>query len=375
MAVRLWIRELLHRKDSGFFGKLALYPLAGAGLLYGAIQKLRRSLYKSGALRSYHAGVPTICVGNITVGGTGKTPLVAEVCRLLREMGVKPAVVTRGYRGSLKGRLSVVSNGKRVLLDPTEAGDEPVLLAWELPGVPVIAGADRRASSALARERFGAQAIVMDDGFQHLRLRRDMNIVVVDATRPFGSGHCLPRGILREPLGALAAADLFVLSRSDRVEPSRLAALKKRLGEKNPDALILEAVHAPSAVRDLYTDELRPLDTLVGRKVLAFAGIGYPEAFFLELRDLGAKVVESVPFPDHHPFSREDIDRLVKWSSLTNAEALVTTEKDGVRLKPFLPFPRAVWTVTIHMALGEAGTDLLAKHLARLFGGQYGEMV
>lgn len=365
MGVRFWVRRILHRRDSIGVGKVVLLPLALAGRAYGSLMTARRALYRSGFFHSTYAGVPTVCVGNVTVGGTGKTPLVAEVCRILQELGAHPAVLTRGYRGRLKGRIAAVSDGRHVLLDPATAGDEPVLLAERLRNVPVMAGADRRLSSAEAVRRFGVDVLVMDDGFQHLRLKRDLNIVVVDATRPFGNRHCLPRGTLREPLAALADAHLFVLSRTDLVDAERKVRLKEELAALNPRAPILETVHAPDVMRDPATGELRGTDWLRGRKVIGFAGIGNPEAFFGELSRLGATLVETVPFPDHHPYTIADVARLAKWAGLTNAEALVTTEKDGMRLRPFLPLPVPVWTVGIQMDLG-AGEAVLREKLASL---------
>lgn len=365
MGVRFWVRRILHRRDSIGAGKVVLLPLALLGKAYGSLMTTRRALYRSGFFPSVHAGVPTVCVGNVTVGGTGKTPLVAEICRILQELGARPAVLTRGYRGRLRGRIAAVSDGTRVLLDPATAGDEPVLLAERLRNVPVMAGADRRLSSAEAIRRFGVNVLVMDDGFQHLRLRRDLNIVVVDATRPFGNTHCLPRGTLREPLAALADAHLFVLSRTDLVDAERKVRLKEELAALNPSAPIIETVHAPDVMRDPATGELRETAWLRGRKVVGFAGIGNPEAFFGELSRLGATVVETVAFPDHHPYSAADVARLAKWAGLTNAEALVTTEKDGMRLRPFLPLPVPVWTVGIQMDLG-AGEAVLRRELAAL---------
>lgn len=351
MELYFWLQDLLKHPARSLPGRVLLAPLAVLGWVYGRAQAGRRWAYRRGLLSSFRAGVPVISVGNVTAGGTGKTPCVEAICRLLLAEGVRPAVLSRGYGGRLRGAWAAVSDGRELLLGAEVAGDEPLLLARRLPGVPVLVGADRRQTARAAVEQFGAEVLVLDDGFQHLRLVRDLDIVTLDARHPFGNGHCFPRGLLREFPRALAAADLVLVTRTRRSHPQRLETLRAEVGRLNPRAPVLRTTHAPLAVADLVTGDLRPLEVLRDLKVLAFAGIGTPEVFFQELEELGARVLEAVPYRDHHPFTRADLAQLERWAGLMNAQALITTEKDGVRLAPFLPAAIPTLALRIEMAV------------------------
>ncbi|MEW6490514.1 MAG: tetraacyldisaccharide 4'-kinase, partial [Thermodesulfobacteriota bacterium] len=346
-----WVRDVLSRRAVGWAAQVLFLPLTLPAWGYGKAQALRRWAYRRRILRAEHPGVPVISVGNIAAGGTGKTPCVETICRVLLEAGLRPAVLSRGYKGSLRGGTGVVSDPDGVLLSPEEAGDEPVLLARRLPGVPVLVGRDRRATARLAAERFGVEVVVLDDGFQHLGLARDLDVVLLDARRPFGNGHCFPRGLLREAPGALAEADLVLLTRTRRADSQGVDDVRAAVRRHNLTAPVLPTAHTPRQVVDVATGEAGPLERLRGLKVLAFAGIGTPEAFFRELGDLGAKVLQSVPFPDHHRYTPADLEQVLTWARLMNAQALVTTEKDGVRLLAHLPLPLPVLATRIEMAV------------------------
>lgn len=351
MTAYFAVRDLLSRPAVGSGARALLAPLAAAGWLYAVGASLRRAAYRRGILRSHRAGVPVISVGNVTAGGTGKTPCVQAVCRLLQEAGLRPAILSRGYGGRLPGPWAVVSDGESVLLSSEAAGDEPELLARSLPGVPVLVGADRRTTAREARSRFDAEVLVLDDGFQHRRLARDLDLVAVDATNPWGNGRCLPGGLLREPLSALGEADAVLLTRAGRAPPHRLDAIERALRRKGLRAPVVRATHAPAGVVDLGSGDRLPVEELAGLKVLAFAGIANPAAFFSDLQGLGARVVEGVPYPDHHRFSRADVEKLLEWARLTNAEAVVTTEKDAVRLAAYLPLPVRLLALRIEFRL------------------------
>jgi len=351
MGLYFWVRDLLSHRAVGWVSAALFLPLSVPAWLYGRAQALRRWAYRRGLLRSEHPGVPVVSVGNIAAGGTGKTPCVETICRLFLGAGVRPAVLSRGYKGSLRGGVGVVSDGEEVRLQPEEAGDEPVLLARRLPGVPVLVGRDRRVTGRLAVEQFGAQVLVLDDGFQHLRLARDLDVVLLDARHPFGNGHCFPRGLLRETPRALAEADLVLLTRTRRSDSQQTEAVRGAVRRHNPSVPVLPTAHAPLALVDVASGEAGGLERLAGLKVLAFAGIGTPEAFFRELGELGAKVLEAVPFPDHHRYARPDLDQLEHWAGLMNAQALVTTEKDGVRLLEHLPLRLPVLALRIEMSV------------------------
>ena len=313
-------------------GKILASPYAG-------VMRLRRWAYRRGIRKSHPAGVPVVCVGNITVGGTGKTPMVAWVVERLKEAGRKPAILTRGYKAV---------GGK---------SDEAELLK-QLTGVSVIINSDRVAG---AREAIagGADVLVMDDGFQHLRIRRDLDIVLIDATRPFGGGACLPVGRLREPLTALRDADAIIITRSDAVSTEKLDNLRNRLVRFAPQASIHIAIHKPVKIIDENGDGLSP-DALSGRKVCAFAGLGNPDAFFTTLTDIGARISEKVSFSDHAVYDSAAIERIS--SASVEADVLVTTEKDYVKLAE-LSLERPVWRLVVEMQITDGEQTLVDKIL------------
>lgn len=356
MSLKLRLKSFMERGRLGPVASFAASPLTLSGRLYGMALAKRRSLYRSGALKAEVPPIPVISVGNITLGGTGKTPLVELAATLLMESGHRVAVVSRGYGGSLEGRVAPVSDGEKVLLTPREAGDEAVLLARRLKGAVVVLGAERLKAVEYAAREYGATVAILDDGFQHLKLQRCLDILVLDAVRPFGNGYCLPRGTLREPLEAAADADLIIISRVNRIDSQRLSDLNRKLAELNPAAPVFTSTHEPEGVRAWPGGEPEPLKSLTQKKVLAFAGIGKPESFFSTLAELGASVTHTVEFMDHHPYSREDVDRLLSWAKLTHAEALITTEKDAMRLENFLPLelPLLVLSIRLGLLSGEA---------------------
>ncbi|MFM8734137.1 MAG: tetraacyldisaccharide 4'-kinase [Pirellulales bacterium] len=295
----------------------ARLALAAASLPYAAAVAARNAAYDRGLLPSFAVDVPVISVGNLTLGGTGKTPLVAWVARLLAEAGRRPAVVSRGYAAA-KG----------------ERSDEAAELALVLPGVPHRADRDRVAG-ARAAAAAGADAVVLDDGFQHRRLVRDADIVAIDATDPFGCGRIFPRGLLREPIRGLARASAVVLTRASQVDAARRAEIRAAFaaacGGRLPRAW-MEAEHRPVALRSA-TAGVQPLDRLRGARVLAIAGIGNPGAFRTTLASLGCDVADVAVFPDHHPYSTADLGRLADRAAACGADMAVTTLKDLVKIR------------------------------------------
>ncbi|RPI60870.1 MAG: tetraacyldisaccharide 4'-kinase, partial [Planctomycetaceae bacterium] len=283
--------EILSGRRRGAAATLLRTALLAAAGPYSAAMRLRRRAYGCGLLPRHSAGVPVICVGNITTGGTGKTPMVAWVAGRLVATGARPAVLTRGYKSV---------NGK---------SDEAELLSQLLgPDVPVIVNPDRVAGAAAAVAR-GATVLVMDDGFQHCRLRRDLDIVLIDATNPFGFGHCLPRGLLREPTSALADADAIVITRSDQAAPQALEALRADLSKLAPQAYLYHATHKPSAVLDECARPL-PLEVLAApaRRVFAFCGLANPDGFFDTVKSLGANLAGQAALEDHADYTQPVID-------------------------------------------------------------------
>jgi tetraacyldisaccharide 4'-kinase len=291
-------------------------------LLYGFALRLRNARYdRPGA--ALRAGVPVVSVGNITVGGTGKTPVVAWIAKHLLDWGLSPAVVSRGYGGRAGRGPLLVSAGEGALHPAAHCGDEPHQLARALPGVRVVVGSDRPAGAELAR-RGGADVVVLDDGFQHRRLARDLDILLIDAKDPFGNGHLLPAGPLREPLDALGRADLFLLTRS--TPEQEYPEIERVLRRHNRRAPVLMAGHARAGFVTLQgTPSIRP------ERALAFCGIGNPESFRADLVAEGIELVDFRAFPDHHAYTAGEIHELAAAASAARAMAL-TTEKDLARL-------------------------------------------
>jgi len=284
-----------------------------------------------------------ISVGNLTLGGTGKTPIVELVARLLRREGVRVCVLSRGYGGRSQSAITVVSDGKRCLVPPEVAGDEPVLLAEHLVGLPVVVGKDRYAAGMLAIERFGVDVIVLDDGFQHVKLARDLNILLLDAVRPFGNGCVFPRGDLRERPTGIARANAIVLTHWDAEAAMSFTALKLL----QPALPLFCSQHEPVDLRALADGHILPLASLKGQRILAFCGIGTPDHFRQTLQRLEAEIVAFAAFPDHHPYTRLELDQLVLRANQHGTEILVTTEKDGVRLRGLQPLTGQVWELRI----------------------------
>jgi len=314
----------------------------------------RLALYRVGLLGRTRLSVPVISVGNLTTGGTGKTPLVILLAEELKGRGVRVAVVTRGYRAKWAGRILVVSDGDAVQAGYPEAGDEALLLARKLPGVPVLMARNRAAGGREAIRRFGAQAILLDDGFQHLRVERDLNIVLLDRANPLGYGYLLPRGLLREPLGALRRADLVVVTGTRAPEDSWRLPLRLREVRSSP---LLHAVYTPTVLTEVKTGEAVTEAGLRDQAVVAFSGIANPLGFERTLRSLGIIPKDHLRYPDHYPYDASDLGTIARCMAEAGATVAVTTDKDAVRLQGHdLPF--TVVAVGIKLSLVGGRTEL-----------------
>jgi len=315
-------------------------------LPYGAVVALRNRLYDRGLLPQGELPCPVVSVGNLTVGGTGKTPTVILMARILRERGWRPAVLSRGYGGSAREPVNVVSDGKRVVLGWSEAGDEPVLIARTLPEVPVLTGTMRLLTGRAAVEKFGANVLILDDAFQHRSLRRSLDVVLIDAARPFGNGSMLPRGPLREKPEGLRRAHVIIRTGAEEnaMEPTPgLFGLPCFRGYRRAEALV-----------GAGTGQVFPVEDIRGRKGCAFAGIGRPDSFRESLAGLGAQVVSFRPFDDHHPYGPGDLDDLLRLAAASGAGLIVTTEKDAVRLADFPDFLAELFFLRIGMEITPA---------------------
>lgn len=333
--------------EQGFSGspRIVLSALVGG---YRGLLGAREWLYGCGLLRSRILPCPVVSIGNLTVGGTGKTPAVDLAVATLANLGRRVAIVSRGY-GRRSSGIQVVADTASIRLDPVDAGDEPFLLARRLPGVPVVVGANRYDAARLAVERFGATAIVLDDGFQHRTLVKDLEIVMTRARRPWGNGRLLPHGPLREPLAALARADLIVAAGTDRVEDAE--EVRETARRHAPGVPVVAARYV--AVESWEAERMRPhpLTDLANRRLLAFAGIASPEAFSHTLDTLRVEVADFVTFVDHHWYTAGDLAALEARAAALGAEGLVTTEKDWVRLRGVERTRRPIHVVSVRLEL------------------------
>ena len=339
--------------------KIGCHPfevlLRGASFLYCLAILLRNRCYDLGLLRQEKLPCKVISVGNLTVGGTGKTPLVIYLADLLRKKGFHPAVLSRGYKGKTKAPINIVSDGNRIFMKPEDCGDEPFLIAKSLNGVPVLTGPKRVLTGRVAMEQFDADLLILDDAFQHRQLARDVDIVLLNAGRPFGNGFLLPAGPLREPASNLKRADVIVRTGADK----EIAAVSSSKPE-------YRALHQAVAIVNGATGRNYPLENLLGRRVCAFAGIASPEAFRQTLSEAGALVVAFLSFPDHHAYSREDIREIQRRATEEKVDMILTTEKDGVKLSRFHMFLEKIDLLRITMVFLSDEHELIQVLLGKL---------
>jgi tetraacyldisaccharide 4'-kinase len=346
-------------------------------LLFGSIVWLRGRLYALGILRPAHLGCLVIVVGNLTVGGTGKTPVVEKLARSLRDRGRKVAILSRGYKSKKEPTLKKwwrmlthadpeppreVSNGKKVLLDAHIAGDEPYMLARNLPGVVVLTDKDRVKAGHFAIKEYGCDTLILDDGFQYYKLQDHLQVLLVDKTNPFGNGSLLPRGILREPIRHLRRASYVFFTKSDG---ERDEALENLVREHKPDLDVIECSHSPKFLQQIGTDERLPLLALQGKRVNAMSAIAVPESFEGFLEDLGATIVRRHRFLDHHRFEPWELENVAQEAEADGVDFLVTTEKDSVRLPEDWETPVPVFYLRVEIEI-LAGVDDFDAAVSRI---------
>ncbi len=311
-------------------------------IIYSGAVRLRDFLYFKRLLKIYHVGALVFSVGNITTGGTGKTPFVIWLYKQithnskLKTQNYKCAILTRGYktrRASCVMRRVKNERDTRYAIRNTLI-DEPAILTRNCPQAEIIVNPDRVAGATLAINNFGADILIMDDGFQHRRLHRDLDIVMVDATCPFGYGRMLPAGLLREPISALKRADAAVITRCDQTAPNELNALEKTLLKQNANLTIARTIHAPTCAKTT-NDEKINLENLKTNKVFAFCGIGNPQSFLKTIHAIGAKVVGSKIFNDHYQYTADCLDNIYTTARACGTDLILTTEKDWTKITPF----------------------------------------
>ena len=322
-----------------------LYVLS---LVYGFFVRTRIFLYEIGALKAVRVGCKVISIGNITAGGSGKTPVAIKVAAFLKARGKKVVILSRGYKRKKTG-LVVVSGFAGPLAGQEDAGDEAYLMAIKLKGVPVIVSADRVEAARRAIKEFSADAVVLDDGFQHLRLARDVNVVLIDAGKRFGTGHLLPRGVLREPLPGLSRADCFMIKGLG--VPAEIAGAGKP---------VFNFSYKPSMLRSLDGKQT-PLGFLRGKRVAMVSGIAFPESFEATVKELGAAIDKVFIYPDHHAYSKEDVFEIT--AGTVGLDAIVTTEKDVVKLIGLWPKEVLLLAVSIEVEIEnqEGFLELMSK--------------
>ena len=331
--------------------------------VYGGAVKLRRIFYKKAVLKSKRLPCPIISIGNITVGGTGKTPMTIYVAQVVKQLGYKVAIISRGYKGKAEKGGGIVSDGKMLLMTPEIAGDEPYMIANRLKDVPVIVGKNRFKAGWLAIRKFDSDVIVLDDGFQHLKLRRDLDLVLLDYRKPFGNGHLLPRGVMREPASALLCANAIILTRSDTVNDNETSSSPKKLRPYERKKPVYRTFHHPfvykiiNGEKKIFEKNMQAAlrqnsDCIKGRTVFAFSGLADNHNFRQTVKSLKCNVSGYMEFPDHHSYSDRDLKDISAAAKRSMSECLITTEKDYVRIAHKIDWPGDLFVIGIEIDFG-----------------------
>ena len=334
--------------------------------LYSFLMTSRSRLYRRAYFKQYKLNVPVISVGNLLLGGTGKTPLVHYIAKFLQQHKKKPAILCRGYKGSAKNAVNVVSDSSNILLDALEAGDEPRLLAEKLPGIPVITGKKRFITGRFAINSFGADCLILDDGFQHMALKRDLDLVLFNAQKCLGNGRVLPGGELREPLSALERADAFVITGAESPLEMNVREFINFLERYYPEKPVFTATYETQNTvariaggkNDFIAQEEAGKIPLYG-----FCGIARPDSFKRTLQVSGMKITGFKAYADHHIYSADDISSLLANAKNSGAKALITTEKDGVKLHTLLPQETPLYILPVELSFAADFDSFLTKAL------------
>jgi tetraacyldisaccharide 4'-kinase len=340
-------RELISGRRRGVVAAALRGMLAIAEVPYTWIVRRRNSRYDRAVNRIHRVNVPVISVGNLTLGGTGKSPMVEWIVRELIQREKKVGIVSRGY-GARDG-----------------VNDEALELAWKLPGVPHVQNPNRLAAARQAIDEFGCNALVLDDGFQHRRLARDLDIVLLDALEPFGFEYVFPRGTLREPIEGLARAQVVALSRADLISAEERTLIRNRVATHAPSAAWIEVIHAPIELVAYENSSRQSLESLRGCRVLAFCGLGNPAGFRHTLTGCGYEIAAFHEFPDHHPYNQADLDRLSNEAHRLNVDAIVCTQKDLVKVRRDRLGDCPLWAVRVGIEF-LSGREVLQEKLSNV---------
>lgn len=343
--IRKYYLSIIHGERKGFLSLVLKILLRILGVIYGGLVRCHGSLYGSGLFRPKKLSVPVISIGNITWGGTGKTPLVIEMAKIVQRLGKKPAVLIRGY-----------------------GSDEWKEITANLPGVPVGVGRNRIQSGCDILSKEKVDVMICDDAFQHRPLARNWEIVVINAANAFGNGHLIPAGELREPLSSLCRAQTVVLTHVDRVSAAQLAALKEKLLHSAPQAEWVEAAHEPVHFYEAVSGEIRGIQAFRGKRAAAFCAVGSPRLFVETLERLGVEIVESFEFQDHHLFTAKDVEKIRDSAVRAGLEAVITTEKDLFRAPGLLKEMLRPWVLKVRMKI-ISGEEKITGRLSALLQG------
>jgi len=347
-------RRFISGQSSGFGVTALRFLLAIAATVYSLVVRLRNFLYSEGLLKAHNVDAAVLCVGNITVGGTGKTPLVVWLCNLLSQ-NYKHAILTRGYKAE-----SQESKGFK---------DEIAILAESCPEAKVIVNPDRVAGAAEAIDKYAADVLIMDDGFQHRRLARDLDIIAIDATQPFGYGKLLPAGLLREHVTSLKRAGAVVITRCDQITDAELEKLERKILAIKPDMVIAKSIHAPVHAKSKDNNKIS-IEELKGRKIFAFCGIGNPNAFLNTIKNIGAELTGSKVYDDHYHYTDACLSEISNQAQEVGADLILTTQKDWTKvilnfksqISDFkLPLPFAYLAIEIKFLAGRDKLTALIK--------------
>ena len=360
-----WGADVIFGRAKGFRAGMTRLAMSALSVVFLQIVRARLLIFRRRWKQQSHLGTQVISIGNITVGGTGKTPVTEMLARTLRDRGRSVAILSRGYKSRRLKQTQkwesrdghpvdpdhmpkVVSAGDKLLLDSKFAGDEPYMLAQNLKGVSVVVDKDRIKGGRFAVRHLGADTLVLDDGLQYLRLAHGADIVLVDRTAPYGTGHLLPRGTLREPPAHLRRASYILITKCDG---SPNDALIEQLRRHNPYAPIIECAHGPRYLEELFTGNRKPLEYLQDKWVAAISGIAVPESFEKSLENLGARVEIRRHFPDHYRFNGREISSFMERCIERDMQLVVTTEKDAVRFPKPKEITVPIWFLRIEVEI------------------------
>ena len=353
--VKEYYLSILSGQQRGFIAAIVKSTLSAFTLPYLAVLSTRNALYRSDIIKSTRLPVKVISVGNITTGGTGKTPLVEFTVKYLGEIGRKVAVLSRGYGGDSPSQ----EGGDMV-------NDECLTLIENLQDVHVLAGRDRVKNGEKAINDLRVDCVVLDDGFQHLRLKRDLDVVVIDALNPFGGENLIPRGSLREPLQNLERADLFIISHCDQGNEQTIRSIYTKLDQINHSAPVCESIHSPVHFDNIADGSILELEWLKGKRVYALSAIGNPESFTYTLKGLGADLIKHKVFQDHHVYTKKEIDDVVSDAQTLGADAIVVTQKDIVKIRKMNIKDANILSLKIEIKITR-GVDLFKAAIDRVF--------